>query len=119
MGIELIDESKTYELKHASGAVFILKNWTFGMQEEVDKRCVEQDGKGGMNYNVGLEREIKIARSVVSWSGIMVPDGTGGLQEAPCTPENKKKLPVGIVFWLVKNIDETAGIRMPDTEKKS
>lgn len=119
MGIELVDDTKIYELKHPSGAIFKLRYWTFAMQEEVDKRCVVYDGAGGVTYNVALEREIKVKRTVDNWSGITIPDGNGGYQEAPCTPENKSRLPVGIVFWLVKNIDEMAGIKMPDAEKKN
>ena len=115
MGIELVDPSKTYELAHPSGAKFVMRHWTFAMQEEVDRRCIQQDGKGGVSYDVGLEREIKIQNAVENWSGITAPDGS----EAPCTPENKKKLPVGIVFWIVKEIDELSGIRMPESEKKN
>lgn len=115
MGIQLVDPAKTYELKHPSGAVFVMRHWTFGMQEEVDKRCVVQDGKGKFDYNNSLEREIKINLAVESWSGIAAEDGS----EAPCTPEVKRRLPVGVVFWLVKNIDEISLIRMPEEEKKN
>ena len=112
--IELVDPSKTYALKHPSGAEFTMRHWTFAMQEEVDRRCIVQDGKGGISYNSTLERQIKIALAVENWSGI----AEGG-SEVPCTPENKMRLPLGVVFWIVKNVDEVSGIRIPEAEKKS
>lgn len=114
MSLELVDPSKTYDLSHPSGAVFVMKHWTKDMQEEVDAKCLSHDGKGNFNYNVSLEREIKIQLSIHDWRGI-----TFGGEEVPCTPEKKKLLPVGVMIWLVKTIDEKAGIRMPEEEKKS
>lgn len=112
--MELINETKTYELTHSSGAVFVVKDWTVGMQEEVDRRCLVPDGKGGFNFLVSLEREIKITLAVSNWRGITM-DGV----DAPCTLENKKKLPVGVIYWLVKDIDERAGLRMTEDQKKN
>jgi hypothetical protein len=112
--IELVDDSKSFDLPHPSGAVFVMKHWTFGMQEEVDKSCVVQDGKGGFTYLVSLEREIKIRLSLQGWRGV----GMNG-EEFPCTDENKKKLPVGVILWLIREIDERSGIRMPEEEKKN
>ncbi len=112
--LELIDESKIYELSHSSGAVFILKEWTVGMQEEVDRRCLVPKPGGNFEFLVSLERELKISLSVHDWKGV----ASGG-SEVPCTPENKKKLPVGVIYWLVKEIDERSGIRMPEDQKKN
>ena len=114
MSLELVDDSKTYELEHPSGAVFILKHWTVGMQEEIDRKCLVQDGKGVFTYNVSLERETKIQLAVHDWRGIV----SGG-EVSPCTQENKRKLPVGVMLWLIRDIDDRAGLRMPDAEKKS
>jgi len=114
MSIELVDESAIYELKHQSGAVFFMKHWTFGMQDEVDRACIVQDGKGGFSYEFSKEREIKVRLAIHDWSGINLNG-----EPTPCTPENKRRLPVGIVLWLVREIDERAGLKMPEQEKKS
>lgn len=113
MSLELVDGSKNYELSHPSGAKFILRHWTIGMQDETDKRCLyQQDGK--FLYNTALDRELKLDLAVQSWSGV-----TSEGQEVPCDSENKKKLPVGIALWLIKEIEERAGLRMQLEEKKS
>lgn len=116
MGIELIDESKVYELKHPSGAVFKLKHWTLPMQEETDKQCIIIDVSTGRvkDYKTSLEREIKLGFSLVGWYGVSFNG-----EEVPCTGENKKKLPVGIILWLVREIDERSGLRISEEEKKN
>ena len=113
MGIEIVDPEKSYELPHASGAKFVMSHWTVAMQEEVDRRCLAMDGKGGYTYDVALDRQLKIDFAVKSWSGV-----TSNGEEVPCNPENKRKLPVGVQLWLVKDIEERAGLRMTDAEKK-
>jgi len=114
MSIELIDSSKSYTIDHPSIARFELKHWTIGMQEEVDRQCLVQDGKGGFNYLVARERELKMELALISWSGV-TQDGV----DVPCNSETKKKLPVGVLLWLVRMIDERSGIRMPEEEKKN
>lgn len=111
--IELIEEGKSYDLTHPSGAVFKMASWTFGMQEELDRKCFINDGKGGFNWDAIMERRLKISQALLDWNGVCV-----GGQDVPCTAENKMKLPVGIIYWLIKEIDERAGFRMTDTEKK-
>lgn len=114
MGIELVDFGKTFEVQHPSGASFILKHWTNAMQDEVDRSCIVNKGGNVFSYDIAREREMKIELSVVDWKGITA-DG----QEVPCNPENKKKLPVGVTLWLQKEVEERAGLRITDTEKKS
>lgn len=114
MALQINDPSKTYELAHSSGAAFIMKHWTLGMQEIVDRECLEQDGKGGYKWNVTRERALKIELCVQDWTGVE-KDGS----PLPCTEENKKTLPVGVLIWLVKDIDERAGLRITEAEKKS
>lgn len=84
------------------------------MQEIVDKECIVQDGVGGYKYLLSREREIKIQSCVKDWSGVSF-SGT----DFPCTPENKKMLPVGVMIWIIKDIDERAGLRMSTEEKKT
>ena len=108
MPIDLIDDSSTYDLKYGADTVFKLKHWTVGMQEEVDRTCVVSDGKGGFTYLASKERELKLKLALVDWLGV----------NAPCTDENKLKLPVGVIFAIIKEIDERAGFRITDTEKK-
>lgn len=112
--IELVDESATYELVHPSGAVFIMRHWTVGMQEEIDRRCITQDGDGKFTYNLPLEKEIKLASALADWRGVAVNGA-----EVPCSPENKKKLPVGVSLWLIRDVNERAGLSIPEPEKKS
>ena len=113
--INLVDESSTYEIIHPSGATFVMRHWTLAMQEETDKKCVVIDSSGRItDYKVSLERELKLKNAVSDWRGIML-DST----EALCTDENKKKLPVGVALWLVREIDERAGLRMTAEEKKN
>ena len=116
MGIELIDESKTYEEKYMDGVIFILRHWTLSMQEETDRRCVIIDSKQGKvaNYDISLERELKLKNSLVDWKGVSLNG-----KEVPCTIENRKKLPVGIMLWIVQKIDERAGLRITEDEKKN
>lgn len=115
MPLELNDPSKTFEIAHASGAVFTLRHWTVAMQEEVERRCIViKDGGRDMQYLTGLDRELKIDLSVVGWYGITL-DGS----EAECNSENKKRLPVGATLWLQKEIEERAGLRMTQDEKKN
>lgn len=112
--IDLIDDgSRFYELKHASGATFRMSQWTLGMQEEVDRSCMTQDGKGGFAWDSVKERELKLKLAVVGWNGVKLNG-----EEAECTLENKMKLPPGVIFWLIRDVDERAGFRMTDTEKK-
>ena len=113
MPIDLIDENYTYDFTHPSGAVFKLKHWTVGMQEEVDRTCVIPDGKGGFSYLASKERELKLKLALVGWNGVNIQG-----QEAPCTEENKARLPVGVIFSIIREIDEKAGFRITDTEKK-
>ena len=113
MSIELVDSSKHFEVQHPSGAVFVLRYWTMGMQEEVERRCMIIAGKD-IHYNTGLDREMKIEFSVVNWKGIVI-EGV----EAPCNPENRKRLPVGVSIWLQKIIEEHAGLRITEEEKKN
>lgn len=114
MALQLKDPSKTYELTHSSGAIFTMKHWTLAMQEIVDRECLEQDGKGSYKWNVTKERALKIDLCVQDWSGI---EQEGNV--FPCTDENKKLLPVGVLIWLVKDVDERAGLRITEAEKKS
>lgn len=115
MGIQLVDPSKEYELKHPSGASFTMRHWTVALQEIVDQECISLSGNGEYKYNVSREREIKLDNCVTAWSGIEDEDGG----QMPCTSENKRKLPVGIVVWIVKEIDTRAGLRFIPEEKKS
>ena|SRR3990167_8323287 len=114
MSLELVDSSKSYTIEHPSGAKFELKHWTNGMQEEVERQCLVQDGKGGFQYLTTREREIKIELALVSWGGV-TQDGV----DVPCNSETKKKLPVGVTLWIVRMIDDRAGLRMPEEEKKN
>ena len=111
--MQLVDPAKTYELSHPSGAVFIMNYWTMSMQEIVDKECVVKNDKNELDYLIARERDIKINLAVRDWKGV---EFSGVAVE--CTSENKRLLPVGVLFWLVKDIDERAGFRMTDTEKK-
>lgn len=114
MPLEITDPSKTYELVHSSGAIFTMRHWTLAMQEVVDRECLQQDGKGGYTWNVTRERALKIDLCIQNWSEIN-RDGN----PLPCTEETKKALPVGVLIWLVKDIDERAGLRITEAEKKS
>lgn len=113
--IELNDPSKNFEVTHPSGAVFVLKHWTMGMQEEVEKRCVVigEDAKN-VQYLTALDRQLKIEFSLVGWRGVTV-DG----REVEFSPERAKQLPMGVLFWLQKTIEERAGLRIGDSEKKN
>ena len=114
MSLELIDPSKEFTLSHPSGAEFRLRYWTKAMQEEVEKQCIKQDGKGGAQYDFSREKDLKIDLSLISWSGVTL-EGT----DVPCTAENKAKLPIGVMIWLIREIDERAGLRMTEEEKKN
>lgn len=115
MPLELNDPSATFDVSHPSGAVFTLRHWTVGMQEEVEQRCVQiTDGGKTMNYLTALDREMKIDKSVVSWSGVLLNGA-----EVPCNEATKKLLPVGVILWLQKEIEERAGLRLTPEEKKS
>lgn len=112
--IELIDPSRELEIIHPSGAKFRARQWTVAMQDDVDKRClaIGQDGK--VSYDTALERELRIDLSIIGWAGIVISG-----EDAPCTSENKKRLPVGVVLWLQREIEERAGLRITQEEKKS
>lgn len=112
--IELVDPSKNYEIKHPDGAVFVMAHWTVAMQDEVDSKCIARDAQGRATYLLPLERELKIEMALRDWRGV----GSEGA-ELPCTPENKRKLPVGVLLWLLQEIDERAGLRIRDSEKKT
>ena len=115
MGIELIDYSQTYEIKHSTGAVFTVRHWTCAMQDEVNRCClsIDQESKTA-KFDHTLEREMLIEMSVVGWSGITVNS-----QEVPCDSENKKKLPMAVAIWLQSQIEERAGLRFTPEEKKN
>lgn len=115
MPIELIDDSNAaYEWMHPSGVIFKIKHWTVGMQEEVDRNCVIPDWKGSFTYLASKERELKLKLALLDWSGVLL----SGL-DAPCTDENKMKLPVGVIFSIIREIDERAGFRISEAEKKT
>lgn len=114
MPLDIKDVSKNYELRHSSGAVFTMKHWTIAMQEVVDRDCLENDGKGGWKWNITRERAIKIDLCVENWTDV-TRDGN----PLPCTEETKKQLPVGIMIWILREIDERAGLRITEAEKKS
>ena len=115
MSIELVDPAKHYDLKHPwLDATFTMRHMTPAIQELIDKECIVQDGKGNFRYDGSRERDIKSERGVVFWKGI-VADG----QEVECSAENKRKLPVGVIVWLVKEIEERAGLRITAEEKKT
>ena len=113
MTIELTDPSKRYEMKHPSGAAFVMRHWTNGMQDDLERRYLAL-GEAMKTVNaIALEREVKLELALEGWSGV-TSDG----QEVPCTPENKKMLPVGVILWIVQEIDERAGLRLTLAEKK-
>lgn len=115
MPIRIVDPTTEYELKHQSGAVFRMRHWTVAMQEIVDRECISVEANGDYKYNVTRERQIKVDQCVVSWDG--VEDDAGS--PVPCTPEAKGKLPVGVIVWIVKEVDVRAGLRYVPEEKKS
>ena len=116
MGIELIDHSKTFELTYPGGAVFTCRHWTNAMDDEVRRAClvVGDPASGKFSYNSVLEREMMIDMSVVSWTGVFL-DGA----EAPCDSQHKKMLPTGTAIWLQRELEELAGLRMTQEEKKN
>ena len=115
MALELIVPADQYELQHASGAVFVMRYWTTAMQEDVDRRCISVDqATKELSYNAPLEREIKIEQCLVSWRGVASKG-----KEIECSPESKKMLPPGVRLWIIKDVDERAGLRMPEDEKKT
>lgn len=115
MNIELIDPSKNYEIKHPwAEATFVMRHMTTAIQDIIDRECIVPDGKGSFRYDINRDREIKVEQCVVDWKGIS-SDG----QEVECNAENKKKLPVGVIIWLVREIEERAGLRITPEEKKS
>lgn len=114
MAIELIDFEKTFDVSHPAGAVFTLRHWTNGMQDAVDRACLIQEPGKPASYDIAKERQMKLELSLVSWQGIVI-----GTEEAPCNKDNVKKLPVGVTLWLQKEIEERAGLRITETEKKS
>lgn len=112
--IDLVDDSETYKISHPKGVIFTLRHWIRGKQDEVDQTCIIRDANGNFGYNVAREREIKLDYCLVDWDGI-----TSKGEPIPCNSENKRKLPVGVFLWLIQEIDERAGLRMRDEEKKS
>ena len=83
------------------------------MQEQTDRECFKVvDGQA--QYDQARERDLKLSLAMVNWKGV---DFNGN--SAECTDVNKRLLPVGVMFWIVKDIDERAGLRMPDSEKKT
>lgn len=116
MPLELVDFDKTYEVEYpaAKGVFFTLRHWTNGMQDSVDRACLVNEIGKAAYYDIAKEREMKLAATLVHWKGIVVNG-----EEVPCTPENMKKLPVGVTLWLQKEIEERAGLRITEAEKKS
>ena len=111
--LQLVDPSKEYWLKHPSGAEFLLRHWTVAMQEQTDRECFKiVDDKA--QYDQARERELKLSLALVNWKNIEL-DG----MNVECTDSYKRLLPVGVVFWIIKDIDERAGLRMTDAEKKT
>lgn len=118
MSLEIHDQTKEYEIE-MSGATFTLRHWTVDDQEVVDRECIVEDGKDAsglpkFKWNQSRDREIKFERCILGWAGIVMNG-----QEFIFSPENKKKLPVGIKILLVKEIEERAGLRMTAQEKKT
>lgn len=115
MPVELVDFDKTYDVSHPAGVTFTLRHWTNGMQDQVDRACLTQDKeKNSYGYDIAKEREMKLSLALVSWKGVQVSG-----EEVPCIPENMKKLPVGITLWIQKEIEERAGLRITEGEKKN
>lgn len=112
--MDIKDPSKEYQVTHPNGAVFTLRHWTLAMQETVDRECLELDEKGGARWNLTKERMIKFSQCLSGWEGITFEG-----QPLSFSEDNKKLIPVGIIIWIVKNIDENSGVRLPDAEKKS
>ena len=112
--MDIKDPSKEYQITHPAGPVFTLKHWTLAMQEMVDRECLEIDDKDGARWNLTRERMIKLEQCLVGWEGLTF-EGELFL----FSPENRKMLPVGIIIWIVKDIDEKAGVRLAEAEKKS
>lgn len=115
MGIKIQDPNTTYELAHPSSAMFVMGHWTCAMQDEADKQCLSVDAKGNISFDISKDREIKVRLSVRDWRGVESEDGTA----VACTEENKRKLPPGVLLWLVREIDERAGLRIREEEKKN
>ena len=111
--MDITDPSKNYSISHPANATFMMKHFTMAMQEIVDRECLIQEGNG-YRWDITREREIKIEQCLIGWDGINFEGSP-----LPFSVENSKKLPVGIVIWLVKDIDEKAGVRMAEAEKKS
>lgn len=109
--ISLIDPSKNYKLDHPLGVSFEVRNWTVAMQDEVDRRCIKVTRDGSVSYDTALERELRIDLSIVGWSGIE--------NDPACTSEAKRLLPVGVIVWLQREIEDRAGLRISLEEKKN
>lgn len=110
--LNLIDPNETFTLTHPSGAVFTVKHWLVGMQDQADEACLIKVG-GETRYDTVKFRKMMIDLCVVGWTGIQ----SKGV-EVPCTSENKDLLPVGVLMWIQKEIEEAAGLRMSAEEKK-
>ena len=96
--------------------VFILKKMSFGEVSSIFDSISVMNDKNQVQYLSGTSSRLKVKYSVVSWENIFDSDG----KVAQCNDENKDKLSVSVINWLVREIDKLSGLTgIPEEERKN
>jgi len=121
--MKLVSEGATYEKKYKledqpedKWPVFILKRLSADEVNRIDDQSTSMGKKNAIQYLAGTVRRLKVDTALVDWRNIEEEDGSA----APCTSQNKAKLPASIQSWLEEDINETNKIKtgLEDAELK-
>jgi len=110
---------ETYEKVYEGDAVFNLRKLSAEQVNSIeDQITVMGIGKGSDDKKLlflgGTGRGLKVKYAVLSWKNVTID----GKSEAPCTDENKKKLPAKVQMWLEEDINKVNGLTGVDEETK-
>jgi len=124
--IKLVDRSDTYELAWKQDSepkekwpVFVLCKLTAGQVNNMEDQLTamsSEEGDRKLYFLSGTSRRLKIKNTLVSWRNVTLD----GEKAAPCTDENKEKLPAEIQIWLEKDIEERNSLKgISEKERKN
>lgn len=114
--LKLISDADRYELvweqsdqPRDSWAVFTLRKLTSGQVNAIEDQLTAMGSDKGdrkLYFMAGTSRRLKIRYTLVEWKNIKLD----GDKDAPCTDDNKEKLPAEVQTWLEESINEKNGL---------
>lgn len=120
--MKLVNTKDTYEVGYPKGddpkPIFILRKLSTKEAGDIEDAVTLTERKEEVmtvKFLSGTASRMKIKFAVMGWKNIEIEDG----KPAPCTDDNKDKLPNDIRAWLENIIDTDNGFKgIPEDDRK-